>query len=243
MTTLADLFRKLTIINLAKINFMEEQVEFTPPIRVFIADPHQIVLKGLEDSINLHPNMDVVGTTTDGDTAFKFIQKQSPDIVILDVGLKTLSGIELIRQCRLSASKIATHSPKFLVFTTYGDKHYIWSYLAAGAQGYILKKEPIEAVVQGVEALYNNETVLSQVIQTELLKMIASINHGLTNREITILELVARGLSNGEIATSLELAEGTIQMNLQSIYRKIPLVGDRAGAVAWAWINRLVHIE
>lgn len=211
------------------------------PISVLIADPHQVVHKGLAECINLHPNMQVVGWTTNGQRAFELIAQHAPEVVILDVALNELSGIELIRKCLSQPDSLTTKVPKFLVFTAYLDKQYIWSYLAAGAKGYLLKREPMEVVVQGVQALVDEQTILSRSVQTELVKIIASINHGLSERETAVLTLVAKGAQNSEIAEQLQLSIGTIQINLQSIYRKIPLVDDRASAVAWAWINRLVH--
>lgn len=218
-----------------------EQSNLQSKIDVLIADPHQVVHKGLAECINLHPKMRVVGLTTDGNVAFKLIKTVSPDVVVLDVRLNGLSGIELIKKQYASLDDSKSQRPKFLVFTTYFDKQYIWSYLAAGAQGYILKDEPLENVVKGIEALANNQTILSQNVQGELINLISSIKHGLTKREMKITELVAKGFSNQEIATQINLSEGTVQVHLQKIYRKIPLVENRAEIVAWAWINRIVR--
>ena len=209
-------------------------------IDVLIADPHGVTQRGLKDCIDLHPKMRVVGSARDGIAATELIQSVTPDVVILDIRLPGASGIEVIKKQYADPDAFKSCTPKFLVFTTYLDKYYIWSYLAAGARGYMLKKEPLEKVVQGVEALANNQTILSQPVQKELLYLISNINHGLTDRELKIAELVAKGLSNQEIAVKTNLSMSTIQLNLQSIYRKIPLVENRAQIVAWAWINRLV---
>ena len=209
-------------------------------IDVLIADPHRVVHRGLQECIGSHPRMQVVGLTTDGNVAFELIKSAKPDVVVLDVRLHGLNGIELIKKLYANLDSLKNRTPKFLVFTTYFDKHYIWSYLAAGARGYLLKEESLETVVQGIEALANDQTILSQAVQKELIYLISSINYGLSKRETTIAELVAKGFTNKEIAVKTNLSESTIQLNLQSIYRKIPLVKNRDQIVAWAWINRLV---
>lgn len=211
------------------------------PISILIADPHRIVQRGLEEFIDQEPSMTVVGMTQNGHEAFDMIVELKPDIVVLDIKLDNLSGIELMKMCNVHQQVTRAEIPKFLIFTSYLDKHYVWGFLSAGAKGYLHKGEPIEVVLDGITKLFEGKTILSEEVQVELLKIVSSINHDLTTREISILKLVAKGVPNHEIASALDLSIGTVRVNLQRIYNKLPLVDNRAGAVAWAWVNRIVQ--
>lgn len=211
------------------------------PIRVVIADVHPIVRDGLRREIEQQADILIVGETDNGQEALRLAHQHRPDVIVLDIGLACLSGVQVARQVRRGKRPFSpTTPPHVLVFSSYQDKQYIWSMLAAGVRGYLLKNDPPERVVGGIRQIVAGQTVLNQQVQTTLLDVMPGLPHRLSKTETSILQLLARGQSDEEIARQLQVAEGTVRAHLHTIYRKIPWVRTRAEAVAWAWINRIV---
>ncbi len=210
-------------------------------IRVLIADIHQIVRQGVRQEIEKHHDIFVVGETDDGQELLQLTEQLGPHVIVLDINLRNLSGIEVARYLgkRRAGNPDAEHA-EILVFSSYHDRHYVWSMLSAGAKGYLLKQDYLGTVVDGIRSVASGQTVLNQQIQNTMLRFIPEMNQELSGSEISIVQLLARGLSNDEIARQLNISEGTVKSHLQNTYRKIPWIRNRAEAVTWAWINRVI---
>lgn len=209
-------------------------------IRVLLADIHHIVHQGIRHEIESQHDMFVVGETNDGLEALDLAVQLKPDVIILDVKLARLSGAKVTR-CLNEISKGVTGStPKVVVYSSYFDKHYVWSLLAAGAKGYLLKSDPPEKLLAAIRQVNAGQIVLSPTVQTNLVKIIPYLNQDLSMGEIKVLQLLAHGQSNQEIAKNLNISVGTVKSHLNNTYRKIPWIRSRAEAVTWAWINNIV---
>jgi DNA-binding NarL/FixJ family response regulator len=160
---------------------------------------------------------------------------------VLDINLRNLSGVQVAKNFNAARRQDPVRShPDLLVFSHYHDRQYIWSMMATGIKGYLLKQDPPEVVVSGIRTIAAGHTVLNQQVQNTLLRFIPDLYQDLSHSEINILQLLAHGLSNDEIARDLKITEGTVKTHLHNTYRKIPWVRTRAEAVTWAWINRIV---
>ncbi len=215
----------------------------TSPIRVLVADEYAIVRRGLIQEIEQQPDMRLVGEATNGPDALQMAQTIPADVLLLDTRLPGLNGVQIARQLQrspLRVDKNRDQRPQLLVFTVYRDRQYVWSLLAAGARGYLLKDEPLPVVMDAIRLLAQGHTALSQSIQTMLVELIPALNQTLSQREVAILRLLAQGKSHQEIAESLAITEKTVRNHLHNAYRKVPTVKSQAEAIAWTWINRLV---
>ncbi|MCA9971026.1 MAG: response regulator transcription factor [Anaerolineales bacterium] len=220
----------------------------TPPstnaarIRVLIADPHPVVREGLRVEIARQADMAVVGATDSGTEALQLARQQQPDVIILEVRLANLSGVQVARQIKQGKRPFSpTTPPHLLVFSSYVDKPYVWSMLAAGARGYLLKNDPPEQLCAAIRQLAAGQAALSPAVQTALLDLMPGLGQQLSHTETRILQLLAHGLTDDEIAQQLQIAAGTVRTHLNNTYRKLPWVRSRAEAVAWAWINRVTQ--
>ena len=209
-------------------------------IRVLLADMHHVVRQGIRYEIENRADMIVVGETADGYEVLDLAVKLRPDVIILDVKLARLSSVKVIQSLNELSCNLNQPTPHILVFSAYADKYYMYSLLASGVEGYLLKSEPLERLLDAVCQVHAGEIVLSQIIQTNLVKSLPYLHQELSAGEIKVLQLLAHGLSNREIAQNLGVSEGTIRSHLSNIYRKIPWIRSRAEAVAWAWINHIV---
>ena len=212
-----------------------------PAIHVLLADTHKVICDGLRHEIGQHNDIEVVAETDDGYEVIRLVSLINPDVVVLDVNLRHLGGIQVARFINQNNPQdLEATPPRVLAFSSYSDKQYIWGMLAAGVKGYLLKSDSLEKVVMGIRNVAAGETVLSQQVQNTLLRFIPELHQELSQSEINVLQLLAHGLSNEQIAASLKITEGTVKNHLHNTYRKIPWVRTRAEAVAWAWINRIV---
>lgn len=220
-----------------------EVASYTSPIRVLVADEYAIVRRGLIQEITQQPDMRLVGEATNGPEALQMAQTVPADVLLLDTRLPGLNGVQIARQLLrppFRADKGGGNRPQLLVFTVYRDRQYVWSLLAAGARGYLLKDEPLPVVMDAIRLLAQGHTALSLPIQTMLVELIPALNQTLSQREVAILRLLAQGKSHQEIAESLAITEKTVRNHLHNAYRKVPTVKSQAEAIAWTWINRLV---
>ncbi|NJN54173.1 MAG: response regulator transcription factor [Anaerolineae bacterium] len=199
--------------------------------------------KGIRQEVTHHADMEVVADTADGYETLELVRQLQPDVVILDIKLARLDAVEVTRalqEITWQTPHCPTRCTSVLVFSAYGDTQYIWSLLAAGARGYLLKNEPPEQLIEGIRCVAAKQTVLSQSVQTRMIELIPRLNQELSDSEARVLQLLAHGMSNREIANELHITEGTVKAHLNNTYRKIPWIRTRAEAIAWAWINRIV---
>ncbi|MCB8927538.1 MAG: response regulator transcription factor [Ardenticatenaceae bacterium] len=206
--------------------------------RIVIADRFPVISNGIRYEVEKRPNLSVVGMSDRGDEALDLVHTLKPDILVTDVTLNNVNGIQLVRQL-MSQNQEQASLPQILVFSEQRDKHHIWGMLSAGASGYLLKNETIDTLVLAIEAVSRGEVALSQSVQATLVALIPSLNQALSQREKDILVLLGQGLNNSEISQILQISESTVNHHISKAYHKLPTVRSRAEAVAWTHINQI----
>jgi len=216
-------------------------------IRVLIADDQAMVRAGLSLIVRPHEDIEIVGEASDGHEAVELARELRPDVVLMDVRMPRVDGIEATR--RLLA-RGAPHHPRVLVLTTFDLDEYVYEALRAGAGGFMLKDEPPDHLLAGIRTVAAGEALLAPAVTRRLIEEFirrpaaASFDGSrladLTGREREILELLACGRSNDEIAQELYLSRATVKTHVGSIFRKLDL-RDRAQAVVFAYESGLVR--
>jgi DNA-binding NarL/FixJ family response regulator len=205
------------------------------PIRVLIVDDHPIVRDGLQGILAAHPDFEVVGQAANGAEGVRHTQAQRPDVVLMDLRMPEMGGVEAIKLLRTRYPD--TH---ILVLTTYDTDSEVLSALEAGATGYLLKDAPREDLIRAVKAAHRGESTLSPAVASRLVGRVRGSEVGaLSPRELEIIKLIADGANNREAAAKLFISEATIKTHLIHIFEKLG-VRDRAAAVAEAYRRRLI---
>jgi DNA-binding NarL/FixJ family response regulator len=192
-------------------------------ITVLIADDHAVVRLGLRALLEAHPDMEVVGEADDGPAAVEAFNRLRPDIVLVDLRMPTMGGREVITAIQKTAP-----DARVIVLTSFDGDEDIFRAVQAGARGYLLKSCPPEDLVEAVRVVHAGGRLLAPAVAARLAERVNSPS--LTAREVSVLELVAKGLSNKEIGGALFLAEDTVKNHLKHIYAKLD-VSDRTEAV------------
>ena len=207
-------------------------------IRVLVVDDHPVVRQGLMAILRYKQDIQLVGEAADGQEAVQLILERQPDVVLLDLRLPKLSGIEVMRQAHLQAPRV-----KFLVLTTYDTDAYIGPALAAGAHGYLLKDAMPNELMQAIRSLVGGGAALEASVAARLLERVAERTSGdqLSARELDVLRLLVEGASNKSIAAKLTLSENTVRSHISHILQKLE-VQSRGEAVAVALRQGLVPI-
>jgi DNA-binding NarL/FixJ family response regulator len=194
------------------------------------------VRDGLEMLVKLEPDIEVVGTADDGSAAVELVEKKKPDLVLMDLKMPVMNGVEAIRQIRAKHPEI-----KILVLTTYDDDEWVFDAIQAGASGYLLKDTPRDEVVKAIRGTMAGKTYVDPSVAGKVLRQASShqtqpatlITGKLTDREIEVLRLIAKGFSNTDIAARLFLSEGTVRNHVSAILAKLG-VADRTQAAVIA---------
>jgi DNA-binding NarL/FixJ family response regulator len=213
------------------------------PIRVLIADDQPLVRSGLRTILGAEGDIEVVGEAADGAEAVAKSQRLSPDVVLMDVQMPGTDGLTATRQIA------AAGGPGVVVLTTFGHDEYLFAALSAGAAGFLLKDAPPDDIVEAVRVVHGGHGLLSPAVTR---RVIAAYGAGadrsgppppgfddLTDREREVFELIARGRSNGEIASDLVVSEATVKTHVGRILLKLGL-RDRVQAVIAAYEMGLV---
>ncbi len=204
-------------------------------IRLVIVDDHPVVRDGLRGMFVEQADIEVVGEAEDGERGLAVAARERPDVVLTDLRMPGLGGAEFIARL---AERVP--SARVLVLTTYDGDEDVLPALTAGAIGYLLKDSPREEVFRAVRAAAAGETVLSPAVAARVLNRVRTpAPTGLSERERTVLALVARGSTNTEAAAALFISETTVKTHLAHIYTKLG-VSDRASAVAAAYDRGLL---
>jgi DNA-binding NarL/FixJ family response regulator len=218
-----------------------------PSIRVLIADDQALVRAGFRMILEIEPDLVVVGEAADGEQAVAMARELEPDVVLMDVRMPGVDGIEATRRL-LSAPDCKT---RVVVLTTFDLDEYVYDTLHAGASGFLLKDTQPEVLVAGIRAVHGGEALLAPTVTRRMIETFLdrpgapaepATNDrvsALTARELEVLRLVARGLSNGEIATELYVSETTVKTHVGRMLMKLGL-RDRVQAVIFAYQNGLV---
>jgi DNA-binding NarL/FixJ family response regulator len=212
------------------------------PLRLLVADDQAVVRMGFTAMLDSQPDMSVVATAQDGDQAVRLAREFAPDVVLMDIRMPVLDGIEATR--RLSSTETA---PKVLVLTTFDLDDYVYEALRAGASGFLLKDATPEEILAAVRVVGAGEALLAPSVTRRLIAEFAARKRltqppeldRLTPREHEVLLLIASGLTNAEIAGRLCLAEQTVKSHVSSVLLKLEL-RDRVQAVILAYESGLV---
>ena len=195
-------------------------------IRVLLVDDHPVVRSGLAGLLGGEPDIEVVGEASDGREGVERAEALQPDVVLMDLRMPVMDGVEA------TTLIVAAGGPRVLVLTTYDTDADILRAVEAGATGYLLKDTPREALVEAVRSASRGETVLAPPLAAKLMRQVRS-NDQLTPREVEVLALVSRGMSNGDIAQELFIGEATVKTHLLHAFDKLG-VSDRTAAVTTA---------
>lgn len=205
-------------------------------MKVVICDDQALIRDGLEMLLKLEKDIEVVGLAQDGAEGVELAARLQPDLVLMDLKMPGLNGIEATRQicARYSAIKV-------LALTTYDDDEWVFDAIRAGAAGYLLKDTPREEVIKAVRGTVEGKSFIDPAVAGKLLGQVAGrqaqpatlITDKLTEREIDVLRLLARGFNNAAIADRLHLSEGTVRNHLSAIFAKLD-VADRTQAAVIA---------
>jgi DNA-binding NarL/FixJ family response regulator len=211
------------------------------PLRVVIADDQPMMRAGFKAVLEATGDIEVVGEAGDGAEAVEVATEQAPDVVLMDIRMPVMDGIEATR--RLPRQKV-------LILTTFGVDDYIIAALRAGASGFLLKDAPTAKVVEAVRAVAAGDAVLSPAVTRQLLDQVGrrlpaavdrtpDVLSTLTEREQQVLRMMAVGLANAEIAEALVVSEATVKTHVSNVLSKLGL-RDRVQAVIFAYESRLI---
>jgi DNA-binding NarL/FixJ family response regulator len=204
-------------------------------IRVLIADDHGVVRTGLEQLVSTFEGVELVGSATNGEEAVSLAEERAPDVVLMDLEMPTLDGIEATRRIKAAQPELAV-----VVLTSFSDRDRILRALDAGAAGYLLKDAEPEELEKAIAAASRGEAPLDPKAAQAVLSArgAASPASELSEREREVLAMVAEGLPNKLIARRLAISEKTVKAHLTSVFRTIG-VTDRTQAALWAQRNGL----
>ena len=208
-------------------------------IRVVVADDHAVVRHGLAQLLSTFPGIELVGDATDGEAAVALCAERQPDVVLMDLEMPILDGIEATRRIKSEHPDVAV-----VVLTLFSDRDRILQALDAGAAGYLLKDVEPEALAKAIEAAARGDAPLDPKAARTLLsaRRAAIPADSLSDREREVLRMVAAGLANKQIARELEISEKTVKAHLTSVFRQIG-VTDRTQAALWAERNGLTRSQ
>ncbi len=201
--------------------------------KVIICDDQAIIRDGLEMLLKLERDIEVVGLAQDGAEVVELAAAHTPDLILMDLKMPGINGVEATRQIRAQHPDM-----KILVLTTYDDDVWVFDAIRAGASGYLLKDTPRKKVLEAIRGTVSGQAFVDPAVAGKLLQQTASqqvkpatqITDTLTGREEDVLRLMARGLSNAEIAAQLYLSEGTVRNHVSAVFAKLD-VTDRTQAV------------
>ena len=212
-------------------------------IKVLIVDDEKLIRDGLKIILSTYDDIEVVGLCEDGYNALNFIRENPVDIILMDIRMPKCDGVLGTRLIKEEFEDI-----KILILTTFSDMEYIQEALKYGASGYLLKDSSYDLIYEGIKAAIKGNIVVHPEIADKLLSNISRDReniekikiHNLTDREITIIKEIAKGLSNKEIGEKLYLSEGTIKNNVSNILSKLHL-RDRTQIAIFAFKNNLIE--
>jgi NarL family two-component system response regulator LiaR len=211
------------------------------PIRVLIVDDHPVVRQGLRGFLETYPDLIVVAEAENGLRAVELTREQVPDVILMDLMMPGVDGVEAID--RIMAISPATH---IIVLTSFTEDEHLFPAMRAGAQGYLLKDAEPEALVGAIRAAVRGQATLHPAVAARLVKAAGHLGDDspadLSERELEVLRLIARGLSNKEIAETLTLAEGTVKSHVSNILSKLHLA-HRTQAALYALRHKVATLD
>lgn len=211
-------------------------------IKILIADDQEIVREGLKRILQSDPEIDVIATANDGQKALDLIANEVPDLVLMDLQMPRMNGVQAIRRLKESHPDLPV-----LVLTTYMDDKWLFDAIRSGASGYLMKDRPRQELLHAIHGTLSGQAYIDPSVAGKILSNVASSPnkqpaehaYNLTDREQDILNLLAQGLSNAEISQQLYLSEGTVRNYTSTLFAKLG-VSDRTQAVILAIRQGLV---
>lgn len=214
-------------------------------ISVLIVDDHSLVRQGLKQLIELEEDINVIALAGDGEEAILKAQQLKPDIILLDINMPNINGIQTLRRLKDMDSTI-----KVIMLTFHEDREYLFETINLGANGYVLKDAESASLIKAIRDVYKGESYIYPTLATELVKEFnrreekdkqKTGSNSLTKREYEVLTLIAEGFNNREIANHLFISEKTVKNHVSNIFKKIN-VSDRTQAAIYAYKNNIKKI-
>lgn len=211
-------------------------------IRVLIADDHTMVRQGLKQILELEEDITVVAQAANGGEAVRMAKENSPDVILMDINMPEVNGIQAIKD--IKQEKI---NSKIIVLTIHEDREYLFKTIQMGAEGYVLKDAEPSVLIEAIRNVHNGQTYIQSTMTSELVKEFNRVtlheknkhdDNNLTSREIEVLQLIAEGLINKEIAKQLYISEKTVKNHVSNIFKKLN-VSDRTQAAIYAFKNNI----
>ena len=219
-------------------------------IRVLIVDDHQVVREGLASVLKTKDHIDVVGLAVNGRDAVEKAGQLVPDVVLMDISMPGMDGVEATHLIKKENPQIG-----IVILTMYAEEEYIFELVRAGVGGYLLKDADSAQIAAAIRAITKGESVIHPVIASKILSEFARLSsdrtrpekgiefeHNLSERELTVLALVANGKTNKEIAVSLKISEKTVKNHIRNIFHKLN-VSDRTEAAILALREGLINVQ
>lgn len=203
-------------------------------IRILLVDDHIVLRMGLVTATSGEEDMEVVGEAENGVAAIKAYQELKPDVIVMDLRMPTKGGMETIRDLRTLDSQV-----RILVFSNYASGDEIMQAFEAGVKGFVVKDMPLDNLLEGIREIHNGNQYIPAEVSIRISRRVIS---QLTPRELEVLELIGKGNSNKEIASHLNLVEGTVKVHVTSILSKLD-VSDRTQAILSAVKRGIINIE
>jgi DNA-binding NarL/FixJ family response regulator len=205
-------------------------------MKILLCDDQAVIRDGLEMLLNLEKDFQVVGAAQDGAEAVELAAQKQPDLILMDLKMPIMNGIEATREIHTKFPNI-----KILVLTTYDDDEWVFDAIRAGASGYLLKDTPRQKIIEAIRGTVEGKSFVDPAVAGKLLNQVASkqtqpqsiLTDKLTERELDVLRLIAKGINNSEIANQLHLSEGTVRNHVSAILEKLG-VSDRTQAAVIA---------
>jgi len=207
-----------------------------PPkkIRILLVDDHIVLRMGLTTATNGEPDMEVVADADNGPDAITAYRTHRPDVVVLDLRMPGLSGVDTIRKLREEFGE-----PRVLIFSNYASGDEVYQALSSGASGFVVKEMALDRLLEAIRKVHQGEQYIPPEIAT---RMSGRVLSQLSGRELEVLRLVAKGLSNKEIGAALRVVEGTVKIHLTNILAKLG-VSDRTQAILIAVKRGIIQLE
>jgi len=211
-------------------------------ISVLIADDHSLVRQGLKQIIEIESDIEVIAQASNGEDAVKYVRQYNPDVVLMDMNMPGMNGLQAIKELKQDKE-----NHKIIVLTIHEEREYLFKTLQLGAEGYVLKDSEASVLIEAIRTVNSGQSYIQASMTKELVREFNRVTmnekeksdeNSLTSREIEVIELIAEGLINKEIAKKLFISEKTVKNHVSNIFKKLN-VSDRTQAAIYAFKHNL----